>query len=56
VRRGSLRVVANLADAPREIDLDTAVSEVLFASGELPTLDGDTVTLPAESAAVLSTR
>jgi maltooligosyltrehalose trehalohydrolase len=54
VRRGSLRVVANLADAPREIDLDTAVGEVLFATGELPTLDGDTVTLPAESAAVLS--
>ena len=56
VRRGSLRVVANLADAPREIDLDAPAGEVLFATGELPTLDRETVTLPAESAAVLSTR
>ena len=54
MRRGSLRVVANLADAPREIDLDASAGEVLFATGELPTLDGDTVTLPAESAAVLA--
>jgi maltooligosyltrehalose trehalohydrolase len=56
VQRGSLRVVANLSDEPREIDLDGPVREVLFASGELPELDDATVTMPAESAAVLSTR
>jgi maltooligosyltrehalose trehalohydrolase len=56
VRRGSLRVVANLADQPREVDLDRSATEVLFATGELPALDGETVTLPAQSAAVLSTR
>ncbi|GAB4079741.1 malto-oligosyltrehalose trehalohydrolase [Modestobacter muralis] len=56
VRRGSLRVVANLSDQSREIDLDVDADEVLFASGEMPTLDGGVVTLPAESAAVLSTR
>ena len=55
MHRGSLRVVANLADAPREIDLDGPVTEVLFATGELPHLDGRTVTVPAESAAVLTT-
>ncbi len=56
VHRGSLRVVVNLADQPREIDLDAPVTDVLFATGELPVLDGAAVTLPAESAAVLSTR
>ncbi|GAA4754443.1 malto-oligosyltrehalose trehalohydrolase [Modestobacter marinus] len=56
VHRGSLRVVANLSDQPREIDLDVAGREVLFSSGELPELDGTTVTMPAESAAVLTTR
>jgi maltooligosyltrehalose trehalohydrolase len=56
VHRGSLRVVANLSEEPREIDLDLPAREVLFASGELPELDGATVTVPAESAAVLSTR
>jgi maltooligosyltrehalose trehalohydrolase len=55
VHRGSLRVVVNLADQPREIDLDTVATDVLFATGELPDLDGSTVTLPAESAAVLAT-
>jgi maltooligosyltrehalose trehalohydrolase len=49
-------VVANLSDQPREVDLDVPASEVLFATGELPTLDGETVTLPAESAAVIATR
>jgi maltooligosyltrehalose trehalohydrolase len=49
-------VVVNLADQPREIDLDTPAVDVLFATGELPALDGATVTLPAESAAVLTTR
>ena len=56
VHRGSLRVVVNLADEPREIDLDVPAGEVLFATGELPTVDRETVTLPAESAAVVSTR
>ena len=56
VRRGTLRVVVNLADVPREIDLDRRAADVLFATGELPALDGATVTLPAESAAVVSTR
>ncbi len=52
----SLRVVVNLADEPREIDLDRRAGDVLFATGELPALDGATVTLPAESAAVLRIR
>ena len=47
VQRGSLRVVVNLAEQPREIDLDVAATDVLFATGELPVLDGETVTLPA---------
>jgi maltooligosyltrehalose trehalohydrolase len=49
-------VVVNLADQPREIDLDRRADDVLFATAELPVLDGTTVTLPAESAAVLSVR
>ncbi|MET0764575.1 MAG: DUF3459 domain-containing protein, partial [Blastococcus sp.] len=56
IHRGSLRVVVNLAEQPREIDLDVPAGEVLFATGELPILYGETVTLPAESAAVLATR
>ena len=54
VHRGTLRVVVNLADQPREIDLDRSAGEVLFATAELPALDGATVTLPAESAAVVT--
>ncbi len=54
VHRGSLRVVVNLADQPREIDLDVAATDVLFTTGELPAVDGSTVTLPPESAAVLA--
>ena len=57
VHRGSLRVVANLADQPREIDLDVA-------GGRRPVRHrraarrstARPVTLPAESAAVLTTR
>jgi maltooligosyltrehalose trehalohydrolase len=55
VHRGSLRVVANLAEEPREIDLDRAATEVVFATGEAPSVDGPTVTLAAETAAVLRT-
>ncbi|KQS56827.1 malto-oligosyltrehalose trehalohydrolase [Geodermatophilus sp. Leaf369] len=56
VHRGSLRVAVNLADEPREVDLDVEATGVLFATGELPEVDGHAVTLPAQSAAVLSTR
>jgi maltooligosyltrehalose trehalohydrolase len=56
VHRGSLRVVANLADAPREVDLDVAATGVLFSTGDEPQLDGTAVGMPAESAAVLTTR
>jgi maltooligosyltrehalose trehalohydrolase len=55
VHRGSLRIVANLSGEDREVHLDVPAHEVLFASGALPTLSGTTVTLPAESAAVLTT-
>jgi maltooligosyltrehalose trehalohydrolase len=55
VHRGSLRVVANLADRPRAIELDRPAAEVLFATGERPATGQATVTLPAESAAVLRT-
>ncbi len=55
VHRGALRVVANLSGEAREVDLDRPATGVLFATGDEPTVDGDTVTLPAESAAVLST-
>jgi maltooligosyltrehalose trehalohydrolase len=55
VDRGRLRVVANLAGEPREIDLDRVATEVVFATGEPPSLDGRTVSLGAESAAVLRT-
>jgi maltooligosyltrehalose trehalohydrolase len=56
LHRGSLRIVANLSGEPREVDLDVPAREVLFASGELPQLDGTQVTVPAESAVVLATR
>jgi maltooligosyltrehalose trehalohydrolase len=48
-------VVANLAGEPREVDLDRPVTEVVFATGEPPSLDEGAVTLPAESAAILRT-
>jgi maltooligosyltrehalose trehalohydrolase len=56
VHRGGLRVVVNLAEDPREIDLDRTVAEVLFSTDELPAVDGATLTLAPESAAVVSTR
>jgi maltooligosyltrehalose trehalohydrolase len=56
VHRGSLRVVANLADVPREILLDRPVTHVLFSTGDEPAVERTTVTVPAESAAVLVTR
>ena len=33
VTAGSLRVVANLAGAPREVDLDREPADVVFATG-----------------------
>ena len=48
-------MVVNLADEPREVDLDVLPAEVLFTTGELPALDRRTVTAPPGSAAVLST-
>jgi maltooligosyltrehalose trehalohydrolase len=48
-------VIANLADAPREIDLDRPATGVLFSTGDAPGIDRETVTLPAETAVVLST-
>jgi len=55
ISRGSLRVVANLAGQPREFDLDRPATGVLFSTGDQPRLDRETVTLPAETAAVLTT-
>jgi maltooligosyltrehalose trehalohydrolase len=58
LRRGSLRVVCNLAAEPREVPIDLPVTEVLLASGavELPAEDSTRVTLGAESFAVLAGR
>ncbi|SDM24148.1 maltooligosyl trehalose hydrolase [Geodermatophilus siccatus] len=55
VHRGALRVVANLSGDAREVDLDRAATGVLLATGDEPGLAGTTVTMPAESAAVLTT-
>jgi maltooligosyltrehalose trehalohydrolase len=55
VHRGSVRIAVNLAGQPREVDLDSPAVDVLFATGELPVLDGRTVTMPPQSAAVLTT-
>jgi maltooligosyltrehalose trehalohydrolase len=64
VSRGALRVVANLSAEPRQVELDREATGVLFATGPLlgdlpgggqPELSGTTVTLPAESAAVVTT-
>jgi len=56
IRRGDLRIVANLSAQPQEIGLDTETAEVLFATGDDPAGAGRTVRLPAESAAVLRVR
>jgi maltooligosyltrehalose trehalohydrolase len=55
VHRGALRVVANLSGDAREVDLDRPATGVLLATGDEPGLAGTTVTVPAESAAVLTT-
>jgi maltooligosyltrehalose trehalohydrolase len=56
VHRGTLRVVANLSGERRAVELDRAAGEVLFATGDGVTTDGATVTVPAETAAVVATR
>jgi maltooligosyltrehalose trehalohydrolase len=55
VHRGALRVVANLAGEEAEVDLDRPATGVLFATADEPSVDGTTVTLPPESAAVFTT-
>ncbi|MGY1793022.1 malto-oligosyltrehalose trehalohydrolase [Geodermatophilus sp. SYSU D00525] len=55
VHRGGLRVVANLSGRPQPVQLDRPATGVLFATADEPSLDGATVTVPAESAAVLTT-
>jgi maltooligosyltrehalose trehalohydrolase len=56
VHRGTLRVVVNLSDRPREIELDRPATGVVFCTADEPTVMRSTVTVPAESAAVLTTR
>ncbi|HEU5008906.1 MAG TPA: malto-oligosyltrehalose trehalohydrolase, partial [Jatrophihabitantaceae bacterium] len=51
VHRGALRVAANLSDQPREFDL--SASEVVFGTDDAVRLDGGTLQLPAESAAIV---
>ncbi|PWW23698.1 maltooligosyl trehalose hydrolase [Geodermatophilus normandii] len=56
VHRGSLRVVANLSGEEQEVELDRPATGVLFATAEdEPSLSGTSVTVPAESAAVVTT-
>lgn len=50
VRRGSLRIVVNFAEAP--VSLDVAAAEVLFSS-DPSIVAGERVSLPAHSVAVL---
>jgi maltooligosyltrehalose trehalohydrolase len=51
VHRGGFRVAANLSGAPREFEL--AASEIVFATDDAARLDGGTLHLPAESAAIV---
>jgi len=53
VHRGAFRVAANLSGQPREFDL--AASEVVFATDDAVRLDGGTLRLPAETAAIVRT-
>jgi maltooligosyltrehalose trehalohydrolase len=55
VRRGSLRVVVNLAGAAQQVELDGMVAEVLLASAEAECA-GARVRLPAESVAIVAVR
>jgi maltooligosyltrehalose trehalohydrolase len=53
VHRGAFRVVANLADQPRTLDVDGEIGDVVLATGEASRGPGG-LTVGAESAAILS--
>jgi len=55
VRRGALRVAANLSTEPRTVPLDVPVAKILLASDPAALARADAVMLPAESIAVLRT-
>ncbi len=55
VRRGDVRVVCNLAREAQQVPIDVPGSAVLLASDAATALCGNTVMLPAESVAVLTT-
>jgi maltooligosyltrehalose trehalohydrolase len=53
VRRGALRIAANLADRPRQVPLDAPVDAFLLASDAAAQPQQHSVDLPADSAAIL---
>jgi len=53
VRRGRLRIAANLGPSPQRLPLDGLGAAVLAASSPGVTLDGDTVAVPAATFAVI---
>jgi maltooligosyltrehalose trehalohydrolase len=53
VHRGAFRVVANLADQPRTLDVDGEIGDVVLATGDASRGPGG-LTVGAESAAILS--
>ncbi|MGY1787498.1 malto-oligosyltrehalose trehalohydrolase [Geodermatophilus sp. SYSU D00698] len=55
LHRGALRVVVNLSGQAQQVELDRPATGVLFATADEPSVDGATVTVPAESAAVVTT-
>ena len=55
VRRGHLRVAANLSTKPRTVPLDAPVTKILLTSDPAATAHADAATLPPESIAVLRT-
>jgi hypothetical protein len=56
IRRGRLRIAANLGAAPARLALGQPGTAVLAASGPGVAIDTDTVTIPAASFAVIETR
>jgi maltooligosyltrehalose trehalohydrolase len=56
VRRGRLRIAANLGSAPACLALGQPGTAVLAASGPGVVIDADTVTIPAGAFAVIETR
>jgi maltooligosyltrehalose trehalohydrolase len=53
LRRGSLRVVCDLAPEPRRVPLDAAPAALLAASADGVSLGPDTVEMPPESVAIV---